>query len=591
MVKNLNATNERRKRALDALLAPDEGRDSVLRKFVHLANQALGIPGSFISVLDEEFQYIRASHNFSLKHSKRDESLCQHVVNDDNALIVPDTWLDARFLTHRFVTGEPYIRFYAGVPLKDREGHVLGTFCVTDREPHPFSDMQLATLQQLAELVMSFLEAWHATGFNDPVTLLPNRSRLISDMQSLAAEGDKVKRRLIIIDCLKMAHAYDLAKTVGMVPVEELLRDIAIKLPRRIRPQNGEMFYALSTGRFAILVRDESRLDASWIAGRMEGICAELGNGISITLTSHAGQTDFTAISSKACDVVRRASAALEEAIDKNLPSVMYKESEEIKHSNDFTLMNELSDAIRFDKGLYLVYQPKTCLTSGQPVGLEALIRWTHPVRGELSPAAFVPMAEQTDLLHEMTEWVIDKTIACLKRFNRQNIQLPITINVSLNDFAKNNFADLLESKMLEARLSNNLLGIECLETERIIENAQALTGLHRLYEKGFTISLDDFGTGYSNISYLRRMPLDIIKLDRSLISGVLEDTSSLIIARSIIRMLKELNYTVLAEGVEDAEVAILLRDFGCDQAQGYFFSKPLSDPELDIWLQRRLKN
>jgi EAL domain-containing protein (putative c-di-GMP-specific phosphodiesterase class I) len=144
---------------------------------------------------------------------------------------------------------------------------------------------------------------------------------------------------------------------------------------------------------------------------------------------------------------------------------------------------------------------------------------------------------------------------------------------------------------MLEARLSNNLLGIECLETERIIENAQALSGLHRLYEKGFTISLDDFGTGYSNISYLRRMPLDIIKLDRSLISGVLEDTSSLIIARSIIRMLKELNYTVLAEGVEDAEVAILLRDFGCDQAQGYFFSKPLSDPELDIWLQRRLKN
>mgnify|MGYP004703120457 CR=1 FL=1 len=271
--------------------------------------------------------------------------------------------------------------------------------------------------------------------------------------------------------------------------------------------------------------------------------------------------------------------------------SVIYKESEEIKRSNDFTLMNELSDAIRFDKGLYLVYQPKTCLKSGQPVGLEALIRWTHPVRGELSPAAFVPMAEQTDLLHEMTEWVIDTTIACLKRLNRQNIQLPVTINVSLNDFAKSNFADLLESKMLEARLPNNLLGIECLETERIIENAQALSGLHRLYEKGFNISLDDFGTGYSNISYLRRMPLDVIKLDRSLISGVLKDASSLIIARSIIKMLKELDYTVLAEGVEDAEVATLLSDFGCDQAQGYFFAKPLSDPELDIWLHRRLWN
>lgn len=132
MLNNLNGDNERRSRALQALRDPDESRDEVLRKFVRLASQALGIPGSFISVLDDEFQTVRASHNFELQRSTRADSLCRHVVDSDSAVIVPDTYYDARFVTHPLITGSPFIRFYVGVPLKTRDGIILGTLCVTD---------------------------------------------------------------------------------------------------------------------------------------------------------------------------------------------------------------------------------------------------------------------------------------------------------------------------------------------------------------------------------------------------------------------------------------------------------------------------
>lgn len=587
---NLNGDSDRRARALKALRSPDESRDDVLRKFVRLASQALGIPGSFISVLDDEHQHVQAAHNFALAQSSRQDSLCRHAVDSDSAVVVPDTWLDARFVTHPLITGAPYIRFYAGVPLKNREGIVLGTLCVTDTAAHPFGAEQVTTLKLLAALVMSFLEAWHSAGFADPVTGLPNRQRLIRDLQYLAASGDRTARRLVLIDCIDMPRAYELARSMGMGPVESLLKDVATLLPLRLRPAAGELLYTVATGRFAVLTRDDSRLSADWVAGRLEGISADLGDGIAVALSTHTGEVTFTPGDIPAQEALRRAVSALHEAIGRDVPAMRFSEATDARHTLDFTLMNDLAAALREDRGLWLAYQPKVCLHSGLPVGLEALVRWRHPVRGELSPALFVPLAEQTELLSALTAWVTDRAIARLARLRNSCIQLPVTINISSRDFSREGFADALEAKMLKAKLPTALLGIECLETERIIESPAAMEGLEMLKLRGFGISLDDFGTGYSNISYLRRMPLDVIKLDRTLISEISSDTASRIIARSIIAMLKELDYTVLAEGVEDAETVTALTQYGCDQAQGFFYSRPLPEGELDEWLGWKLR-
>ncbi|MDH2069208.1 GGDEF and EAL domain-containing protein [Pantoea sp. GD03673] len=590
MLNNLNGDNERRSRALQALRDPDESRDDVLRKFVRLASQALGIPGSFISVLDDEFQTVQASHNFNLQRSTRKDSLCRHVVDSEGAVIVPDTYHDARFVTHPLITGAPFIRFYAGVPLKTRDGIILGTLCVTDTEPHVFAVEQVTTLTLLSTLIMSFLEAWHSAGFCDPVTGLPNRQRLIRDLQYLAVAGDTTPRRLVLIDCIDMSRAYELARTMGMSPVESLLKDMATLLPLRLRPATGEMIYTVATGRFAILTRADSRLSAAWVAGRLEGISADMDEGLSVALTPHTGEAGFVAGSMPPSEVLRRAVSALNEAVGRGLPSQCFDIEAETQRSEDFLLMTDLKTALRDNIGLYMVYQPKICLQSGKPVGLEALIRWRHPSKGELSPAAFIPLAEQTDLLSVLTTWIIDQAIERLRRLRNNCIQLPLTINVSVRDFACEGFASALESKMLKSKLPTSLLGIECLETERILESPTALHGLEMLRERGFTISLDDFGTGYSNISYLRRMPLDVIKLDRSLISELSSDTASRIIARSIIAMLKELDYTVVAEGVECPDAVSSLTEYGCDQAQGYFYSKPLDEETLDHWLHWKLR-
>ncbi|OWS77078.1 sensor domain-containing phosphodiesterase [Pantoea sp. VS1] len=590
MLMNINGDSDRRARALKALRSPDESRDDVLRKFVRLASQALGIPGSFISVLDDEHQHVQAAHNFALTRSSRQDSLCRHAVDNDSPVVVPDTWLDARFVTHPLITGAPYIRFYAGVPLKNREGIVLGTLCVTDTAPHPFGAGQVTTLKLLAALVMSFLEAWHSAGFADPVTGLPNRQRLIRDLQYLAAAGDSTPRRLVLIDCIDMPRAYELARSMGMGPVESLLKDVATLLPLRLRPATGELLYTVATGRFAVLTRNDSRLSADWVAGRLEGISADLGDGIAVALSTHTGELTFTPGDIPAQEALRRAVSALHEAIGRNVPAMRFSEATDSRHTQDFTLMNDLAAALREDRGLWLAYQPKVCLHTGRPVGLEALVRWRHPVRGELSPALFVPLAEQTELLSTLTAWVTDRAIARLARLRNSCIQLPVTINVSCRDFSREGFADALEAKMIRAKLPTSLLGIECLETERIIESPAAMQGLEMLKLRGFGISLDDFGTGYSNISYLRRMPLDVIKLDRTLISEISSDTASRIIARSIIAMLKELDYTVLAEGVEDAETVTALTQYGCDQAQGFFYSRPLPEGELDEWLGWKLR-
>lgn len=573
---------------LQALREPDACRDDVLGQFVQLASQVLGIPGSFVSVLDDSDQYIRAGHNFALKQTAREDALCRYVVDNDAEMVIPDTLLDTRFMTHRYVTDVPFIRFYAGVPLKDREGQILGTLCVTDGEPRAFSAEQLLTLKMLANLVISFLEAWHAAGFTDPVTGMPNQQRLMRDLHYLAASGDLSPRRLVLIDAIDMPRACELARTMGVGPVEALLKDIAALLPQRLRPAPDERLYALGAGRFALLTPGDSPLSAARTEERLREISADLGAGLSLTLTAHTGESDFIAGHFSAQEILRRAASALHEANGSGVPARAYNASTDVQHTRDFKLMHEFAAALRKEGGLYLVYQPKICLRTGAPVGLEALIRWCHPEHGELLPGAFVPLAEKTGQLPTMTTWVIDRAIMRLARLRDSDIQLPITVNVSLNDFADEGFAEDLERKINRHRLTPSLLGIECLETERIMESSLAMRGLERLRQRGFTLSLDDFGSGYSNISYLRRIPLDVIKLDRSLISNLATDIASRTIAHSIISMLKALDYVVLAEGVEDEETGRLLSEYGSDQAQGYFYARPMDDKALDAWLLQK---
>lgn len=590
MLLNIGDDKERHFLALQALLNPDDSRDDVLRKITQLAARMLKIPGSFISVLDDENQYVRAAINFQLETSSRVNSFCRYAVDSGNPFIVPDTLQDARFVTHPLTVASPFIRFYAGVPLTTRDGITLGTLCVVDTNPHTVTKEQIDTLRLLGELAMSFLEAWHYAGLTDVITGLPNKLHLLRDIQLLNAANDTAERNLILIDCIDMPRAFELARTRGMAPVENLLRDMAIMLPLRLRPLKCGKLYMVATGRFALLTHASDNITACAIASRLQGVSAELEPGITVEFRVHTAGKNFTPGDVSAREVLNKAVHALHERIRQNtfqLPETIIDEDAAAMP----VLMKELSQAIDGKlSGLYLVYQPKMCLQTDAPVGIEALIRWRHPQKGELSPGMFIPFAEQAGLLQDLTGWVIANVITQLAAWHALGLALPVSVNVSIQDISAPGFADSLEARMIRARLPTSLLGIECLETERIIESAAALKGLEMLKLRGFPISLDDFGTGYSNISYLRRMPIDIIKLDQSLISKLSEDTASRIIARSIIGMLKELDYVVLAEGVENAQTGETLQKYGCDQAQGYLYARPLPAQEMSSWLEWKIR-
>ncbi|NYS30910.1 EAL domain-containing protein [Pantoea sp. WMus005] len=580
-----NGSDVKRRSAIRALLSPDEARDKVLQRFVNLASQVLGISGSFISIIDDHNQYIKASRNFDLKQSTRDESLCRHVIDGDGHLVVVDTLLDERFVTHPFVKGEPHIRFYAGVSLQNLDGATLGTLCVTDTQPHSFSEEKLVTLRSLATLVTSFLDVWNNAGYADVITHLPNRPRLIRDIQQLTLTAPHSRFRLILIDCLDIIRAYELTRAVGIGPMEKLLKQMAQDVAHRLNLAENDTLYSFAPGRYAIVQPYSGRFTAHNLPDLFKGMKADLSENITLDLDVFAGETEFVPGKMDANETVRQAVSALHEGIDENISAMCFEQSYDSRRTDDFMIMNDLAQALNKDEELYLAWQPKVCLKTGKTVGLEALIRWNHPERGELFPSEFIPLAGKTNLISDLTNWVIDHTVEQLARWNREYDLIPVSINVSERDFAKADFADKLVAKLAAAQLPNAILGIECLENELITKSDVAIKGLVALKSRGFVISLDDFGTGYSNISYLQDIPLDVIKIDRSLISRMGEDDASKIIVRCIIQMLKELNYTVLAEGVEAEATLGLLKAYGCDQIQGYFFSKPLPASDIEHWL------
>ncbi|WP_072016816.1 sensor domain-containing phosphodiesterase [Erwinia oleae] len=589
MLINLRGNATQRQNATDALKMPDENRDDVLKQFVCLASESLGIPGGFISVIDDSHQFIRAAHNIALCQTTREDAFCRYVVDSGEVMVVTDTLLDPRFTTHPLVVGPPRIRFYAGAPLKNREGVILGTLCVTDRVPHRFPRKKIRMLETLARLAMTFLETWHSAGFTDVATGLPNRQRLIRHLQLLSTSEQRAPLRLTLIDCIDMPRAYELARALGMAPVEALLRDIGGLLRERLELAPEDILYTVATGRYAILASAEGRFSAQNVVDKLRYVSARPEDGVAMDLSIHAGEVCFDPTELPAQEALRRAVSALHEAINLHVGARSFNELSDARRNGDFRLMNDLAAALQTGTGgLYLVYQPKVSLPSGRPVGLEALIRWRHPEHGELSPAGFLPVAQFTNLMNSLTDWVVGETIRQLKIWSDTPCLLPVSVNVSVSDLSRSDFTDTLEARMAQAGLSTSLLGIECLETEKATENPAALANMEGLRKQGFRISLDDFGAGYSNIGYLRQMPIDVIKLDRALVSGLTIDPGSRIIAASVIRMLKDLNYVVVAEGVEDRETLMVLEAYGCDQVQGFYFSRPLPPAELEKWLQQQ---
>ncbi|VHR75626.1 signaling protein [Clostridioides difficile] len=222
-------------------------------------------------------------------------------------------------------------------------------------------------------------------------------------------------------------------------------------------------------------------------------------------------------------------------------------------------------------------YQPKFSLVTGEMIGSEALIRWNHPEHGFISPAVFIPIAEKSKLILKIGRFVFERVCNDLSEWKKQGKKIvPVSINLSRVELYQPDIVKFINKTIQMYNLSSDLIEIEITETVAINELNILKNVLNELRKYGFSISMDDFGTGYSSISCLRDMPIDILKLDKSFLGGIEHDERSRNIAKSIVSLAKSLDLVVIIEGVESKEQAELMKQFGCDLVQGFYFARPM---------------
>jgi EAL domain-containing protein (putative c-di-GMP-specific phosphodiesterase class I) len=241
------------------------------------------------------------------------------------------------------------------------------------------------------------------------------------------------------------------------------------------------------------------------------------------------------------------------------------------------TLESELRRGIQRDE-LLLHYQPQVDVQTGRIVGLEALVRWKHPVRGMVLPAQFIPIAEQTGLIGELGEWVLRRACLDLQRLERMGIDgVRVGVNVSPQQFADRDIVSTLHTVLTDTGITPHLLDVEITESTLINDPERVIEYLQQMKSLGIHISLDDFGTGFSSLSYLKRFPADTLKVDRSFVIELAENPKDEAIAMAVVTLAHSMGMTVLAEGVEEMGQYAVLRRLNCDVVQGYLFSAAMS--------------
>jgi EAL domain-containing protein (putative c-di-GMP-specific phosphodiesterase class I) len=253
------------------------------------------------------------------------------------------------------------------------------------------------------------------------------------------------------------------------------------------------------------------------------------------------------------------------------------------KFSNASDILGDIDIAIR-SRWMFLVYQPKIDIATGKILSVEALIRWNHPVKGFVPPGLFIPQAEQSTLIENITDFVIRQAILQLKLWQRSGIYVHIAINVSTYNLLQSNFVNKVLNLLQENELPPECLEIEITEGALIADFQHVLDGLKRFHDAKIKIALDDFGTGYSSLQYLQKLPIDFLKIDQSFVRSLGENKESKEIVKAIVDLAHTINIKTIAEGIETLSDYEYLSSVNCDIGQGFYMAKPLTSNTFVSW-------
>jgi diguanylate cyclase (GGDEF)-like protein len=420
--------------------------------------------------------------------------------------------------------------------------------------------------------------------YEDPLTDLANRSRFnktLAHAISLAANGE-IRLTILMMDLDRFKYVND---TLGHGVRDHVLREVGARLQRTVA--GAECIARLGGDEFAILVKHDGKSDLTDTAREIiaalempilyEDQPLDVGTSIGIAHYPEHGQDAQT--------LVRNADIAMYAAKRNKTGFALYDPHYDTNQQEHLSLLGELRRAVERDE-LRLYYQPKVSLHSAHVSAVEALIRWEHPTRGLVPPAQFIPFAEHTGYVKLLTRWVIREAVRQCGAWLREGLTLQVSVNISARDLMNRELPEHVAALLAEHDVTPGLLCLEITESGFMEDPAHAQKVLDRLAELGVKLSIDDYGTGYSSLSYIMRLPVQELKIDRSFISRMASDEEVSTIVRSTIDLGHNLGLKVVAEGVEDQSAWNILRSLGCDDAQGYFMSKPLSPEMLAAWIR-----
>lgn len=423
-------------------------------------------------------------------------------------------------------------------------------------------------------------------GRYDHVTRLPNRLQFIDQFDGLADSGPTM---LMLVTLADAKHYNEVLRALGMAFADDFVRAGA-RLLATLLP-SGTAVYHVSVLSFivAVPIDDPTRYPAaaSAVAAAFAGAISV--NAIPIKTQVGVGLLPLDA-QRGAAESLRAALVAAQDSRRADNGMAFYNHQSDAANLRAFRLLADLPAAMASPDQLRLHYQPRIELDTGHCLGAEALLRWTHPDLGSISPAEFIPLVEQTALISPLTDWVMNSAMAQNRQFLDAGHALRISINASPVNLSEAGFDDLLLHRCDAAGLEPRHIELEFTEGTLATNSARAVQQLANLRQAGIAVALDDFGSGYSNLSYLARIPADVLKIDQSFVRPLKEPGDDDFLLRHVISIARGLGFRVCAEGIETAHAYAHLRELGCDEGQGFFMARPMPAEMLLDWLEARPK-
>jgi len=422
----------------------------------------------------------------------------------------------------------------------------------------------------------------------DSLTGLPNR---LAFSEAIEHAGEKVARDLehgvLVVDMLRFSR---INESMGSLAGDELLITFARRLILALRA--GDVLARTGGNEFGVLVslrrgvedalkaaeRIQQVMTAPFKLSELE-IRVECAIGVALM---HAGQDPE--------ELFRNAQFAVKQAKAAGRPQV-YEPQKATEARRRFSIETELRRALDKDQ-LRLFYQPLINLKSGEVAGFEALARWTHEDRGEISPTEFIPVAEESGLILALGRWAMDTAAQTLAKWDKdagEKLPLYVGVNLSAIQVARDDVAGMVESSLRASGLTGDRITLELTESSIVQDPVRATRVFDSLKALDATVAMDDFGTGYSSLAYLQRLPIDVLKIDKSFVSGMMVDPDAVAIVRAVLSLAEALGMSTTAEGIETVELATTLATLGCASGQGFYFARPLeTGAAIEYWKSRR---